>query len=260
MYLSLAATVLMAVASAGGIFLRKTYAQETASWAAQAVGQDMANLFVVAPAMITALYLASRGSLRAVLVSLGLLIYVVYSYILYSLFVHYGPWFPVYVAVLGLSAYGLFGCVLNTNVDEIARVLGKNDKTNLASVLLLAFGLLFAARWLSVLVESIIAGTTPEAVTEVGAFVNPVHVLDLALLLPGMIATGLAVRKKKRLGLLFAAPFLTFAAVMGIAILCMFFAQQARGVPVSPPAIVIMTAIVLLSLFGNISFLRGVRS
>ena len=87
-------------------------ARETPTWAAQGIGQDVANLFCIFPSMLIALPFAFRGSTRATLVSLGLLIYVVYSYILYAFLIHFGPWFPVYMAVLGLSAYALFGSVI----------------------------------------------------------------------------------------------------------------------------------------------------
>jgi hypothetical protein len=195
---------------------------------------------------------------RATLVSLGLMIYVVYSYVLYAFFVHFGPWFLAYVAVLGLSAYALFGSVLQTNMDQVSQLLGINRKTNLASALLFVFGLLFGLQWLSEIVPALVSGATPKGVTAIGAFVNPIHVLDLAFLLPGMIVTAVSVRKRRPLGLLFALPLLTFAAVMGIAILLMFFAQRAQGIEIPPAPFAVITIVVLTGLFGAYSFSRGI--
>src|SRR5690348_18293444 len=45
--LSWLASVLMALASAAGVFVPTVYAKETPSWRAQAVGQDMINLALV---------------------------------------------------------------------------------------------------------------------------------------------------------------------------------------------------------------------
>ena len=78
--------------------------------------------------MLIALPFAFRGSTRASLVTLGLLIYVVYSYILYAFFIHFGPWFLVYVAVLGLSTYALFGSVLGMNLDEVSERLRRTRR------------------------------------------------------------------------------------------------------------------------------------
>lgn len=97
------------------------------------------------------------------------------------------------------------------------------------STLLLVFGLLFALHWLSDIVPSLLSGITPRSITEIGVPVNPIHVLDLAFILPGMIVTAVTARKRSPLGLLFAAPLLTFSAAMGIAILSMFLAETRAG-------------------------------
>jgi hypothetical protein len=259
-WLSLAATVLMVVTSAAGICLPSTYARETRSWATQGCGQDLANLLVVVPAMLIALHFEFRSSVRATLIALGLRIYIVYSYVLYAFFIHFGPWFPAYVAILGLSAFALSGAVLHMDRDELARVLGNNRSAAPSGVLLIALALLFGARWLSEIVPAIRAGVPPQDVVEIGAFVNPVHVLDLAFILPGMIVTAVALWRRRPLGLLFAAPLLTFATVMGIAILAMFFAARAWGAAIPTAPVLVISAVVLFSLWGACSFLRRIGS
>lgn len=259
-WLSLAATILAAAASAAGIFLPATYARETAAWATQGAGQDIATLFCIFPAMLIALHFAFRGSARATSVALGLLIYLVYSYTLYAFFIHFGPWFLIYVAVLGLSTYALFGSVIHMDLDEAVRRLRGNPKAGLASIVLLILGLLFAFQWLSEIVPSLLSATTPKGITEIGVPVNPIHVLDLAFILPGMIVTALSVRKRRPLGLLFAAPLLTFSAAIGIAILCMFATEHTRGVPIAAVPVVVIGAVVLVSLYVNYTFLAAMKS
>jgi hypothetical protein len=256
-WLSLTAAILMAGCSAAGVFLPGTYARETATWATQGRGQDIANLFVVFPATLVALHFAFRGSVRATLVWLGLLIYVVYSYVLYAFFIHFGPWFLVYVAVLGTSAFALFGAVIHMDLSEVIRLLANNPKVKLVSVLLFVFGLLFAFQWLSEIAPALLSGTVPPGVADIGAPVNPVHVLDLAFILPGMIVAAISVRKRGPLGLLFAAPLLTFSAAMGIAILAMFFAEHARGGAISAAPVVVMSGVVLVSIYAVYAFLRS---
>jgi hypothetical protein len=258
-FLSLAAAILMAAASAAGIFLPTTYARETPSWATQGVGQDIANLFCIFPATLVVLHFAFRGSARATLVTLGLLIYVAYSYTLYAFFIHFGPWFLVYVAVLGLSSYALLGSVIHMDLEEVARRLQGNPKAGLVSVLLLVFGVLFAFQWLSDIVPSLLSGITPQSIAEIGAPVNPIHVLDLAFILPGMIVTAVTARKRSPLGLLLAAPLLTFSAAMGIAILSMFLAEHGWGVPTSVVPVVVISFVVLVSLYGTYAFLREIE-
>src|SRR4029453_13084233 len=179
---------LMSLASAGGIWLPFVYVQETASWAAQGRGQDIVNLAVVLPAMLIALYAASAGSLRAVLVVLGLLIYLVYSYVLYAFFVHFNLQFPIYVATLGTSFWALVGIVHDVRHDQI-RELFEGTTGGGQSVYLMISALLFGVLWMSSIASSIMSGDTPRELVEVGLTVNPVHVLDLAFVLPAMVVT-----------------------------------------------------------------------
>src|SRR6185295_17406390 len=112
----------MAVASAAGVFLPDIYAHETASWAAQGVGQDIVNLLVVFPAVLVSAYLMARGSVRGLLVWLGLLIYVIYSYVLYAFFVHFNRLFLVYVSVLGLAFWAFVGALSMLRDDWPAEI------------------------------------------------------------------------------------------------------------------------------------------
>src|SRR5262245_461030 len=141
--LSIAAAFLMAVSSAAGICWPDVYARETPSWAAQGIGQDLVNLFIVAPALLACAYVAGRGSIRAWLVWLGLLFYVTYSYLLYAVFVHFNSLFLVYVAVLGLSFWAVGGVLSGVNRDLVARAFDR-DRRYLPQVAYLAIsGLLF---------------------------------------------------------------------------------------------------------------------
>src|SRR5687767_13917567 len=105
LWLSLLLAVLVAAASGAGILLEGTYAKESASWAAQGVGQDIVTLTLAVPLLIVSAIEASRGSKRALLVWTGVLVYLVYSYTLYAFFIHFNALFVVYTAALGLSFY-----------------------------------------------------------------------------------------------------------------------------------------------------------
>ncbi|HSP18341.1 MAG TPA: hypothetical protein VLQ79_02430, partial [Myxococcaceae bacterium] len=81
-WVSLPLAALVAWSALGGIFLPSTYARETASWAAQGMGQDWVNLLLVAPTLAVGGVLALRGSFRARLVLGGALVYTLYSFLL----------------------------------------------------------------------------------------------------------------------------------------------------------------------------------
>ena len=257
--LSLIAALLMAIASAAGALGGATYAHETVSWAAQGTGQDIVNVLVAFPLLAFSALYTYLGFARAHLVWIGALMYTAYSYLLYAFFVHFGPWFIVYVAILGLSSYALAGSASSVEVSLLPAVFARAGRTKGAAAFLMLVGCGFAALWLGEIVPAIIEGRTPASVTSSGFPVNPVHVLDLALFLPGTIATSVLLWKRHPLGLLFAVPVLVFAALMGVAIIAMTLVMRARGLPAPTGIVPVIGALVLCSAWFAARVLEDVR-
>jgi hypothetical protein len=246
--LSVPIAVLAMAASLAGVLSDRTYAAETANWAAQARGQDVANLVLAYPALLVAAWLAKRGSLRAYLVWLGVLVYSAYSYLLYAGFLHFSGWFPFHVAVLGLSVFALVGGVAALEPDTVRGALSDRAPLRPTGTLLVVMGLLFAALWLAEIVPAILAGEPPPSAVTAGLVTNPVHLLDLALLLPAMVLTGVWLRRDLPIGAVLVVPILTFGVVMGSAVLAMFVSLALAGEVVELVPVVLMAAAALLKL------------
>jgi hypothetical protein len=58
---------------------------------------------------------------------------------------------------------------------------------------------LFAALWLKEVLPAVLRGSTPGSIGEAGLLVNPVHVLDLSLLLPAMLIAGITLWRRQPL-------------------------------------------------------------
>jgi len=226
-------TLLTAAVSAAGLWWRPLYAHETRSWAAQGIGQDAVNLFVAVPLLVTALIGIRRHSWRAFLLWLGVVIYLAYSYVLYAFFVHLGPAFPAYVALLGLSCYALLTAAIQMPRPLIVRELAAMPRDVPAETLLFVQAALFGAAWLADISGALAHGTTPNGLLELGFPVNPIHVLDLAFVLPAMMTTAVLLQRGSPYGRLFVVPLLVFSALMGGAIVGMTVAMTAHGVPAS---------------------------
>jgi hypothetical protein len=254
--LSLAAALLMMVASAAGIYLPDVYAKETPTWAAQGIGQDIVNLLIIAPALIACSYSIARGSTRAWLVWLGLLLYVIYSYVVYAFFVHFNRLFLVYVSVLGCAFWAVAGALSFVNLEAFARAFDRKRGYLPQATYLTASGLVFGALWLSDIVPATLSGVAPHGLAEVGLPVNPVHVLDLAFVLPAMIVTSWLLWKRQPLGLLFAAPLLIFTIAMGAAIIGMSAVMSARRLGESSGIIVLFVVLTVVAMDLVYLFLR----
>lgn len=246
--------VLVVVASVAGLTDPRVYAEETSNWMAQAQGQDVGNLLAVAVLLVAALGMR-RGSARAELVWLGSLLYLVYAFIIYALAVHLNYLFLVYVAVLGLSAWTLIFHVPQFDRQDLGFPSGR--VRTLAASVLIAIGVLFAALWLSELVPALVAGTVPASLADAGLWVNPIHVIDLSLVLPGFVLTGVAALRARPYGLCWLAPWLVFSALMGASIVVAMVLLWGSSTASPVPPLVMVALVVLASLLAAWGYLRA---
>ncbi|MBN2538207.1 hypothetical protein JXB37_08030 [candidate division WOR-3 bacterium] len=251
--------VLVTLTSLLGILVPATYSREAGAWAIQAVGQDWANLAVVV-LLLASTWHVYRRSARAFLVWLGAHLYLVYAFAIYAFAVHFQFLFLVYVAVLGLSFYSLVVGARSFDPDRLAGKMPGGGRARAAGVLLLVIGALFGLLWLGEIVPALLGGTVPAALAETGLWVNPVHVLDLAILLPAMVLAGVSLLRDRSAGKVLAVPLLVFALTMGLGIVVMFGLSAARGLDWPKPAAALIAVIMGLSAWFAVRWLRGMRS
>lgn len=203
-----------------GILVDTTYSRETENWAAQAIAQDLVNLLAFSSMVILAI-LAARGSLRAYLAWLGVVAYSAYTYAIYAFALHFGPLFLVHVAVFGLSIYALIVGVMLIDSELLKRAFTAGVPRRFTASLVLAIGAFFYLLWLSSVVPPLLAGDTPEEVVDAGLLTNPVHVLDMAVLLPAMLLAGVCLMRQRAIGYLLAPVVLgaTFTISLGIVVI-----------------------------------------
>jgi len=256
--LSVLVAFLVLIASAAGIFLKSIYARETLSGAVQGIGQDIVNLVAIVVLLI-ATYFINKGSFKAFLVWSGVLLYLLYAYVIYAFDVHFNSLFLVYVAILGLSFYALVGSVIHLHLDDLHPSLAANSKARLVSIFLLILGSVFALLWLREEVSALIAGSIPLSIVQSNLPTNPVHVLDLGLYLPAILLTGLLLWKRKTLAYLLAGPLLVFSALMGTAILVIFLVMSSKGMPTSIGVEAFIALIIAVSLILSVLYIREVK-
>ncbi len=243
-----ALALLVTVASLGGILLPSTYARESANWAAQGVGQDWADLLFAVPWLVVSGALARSGSRRALLLLGGGFLYTLYAFVLYAFAVHFNALFLIYCAALGLSVFGLGGVAVVLFGEPAEPWRAGPAVTRAIGVFLMAVGGLFAAAWLADIVPALVHGTVPATVAEAGTATNPVHVLDLSVVLPLHIVAGLSLARRRPLGQTLAPVILGFGVLMAASIAGLMLLMHQRGFPISWIAV------------GGMLFLTGVSA
>ncbi len=260
------AAVLAGVASAAGVLLRGDlattdfvtvrgevvpvvtdgiYRFNAEGLVAEGIGWDIVTLLVAVPATLVALALLTRGSLRAGLVSAGLLAYLVYQSAQYAVYWALGPLFPVYVATLALSVSALGLLLYGLDVKALRVRADRSFPRRSVVAYSATVVIILAGLWLPAVV-----GTWGRRVVDQlqGASTLVVPVFDLGLLVPLAIFTGLAVAYKLPVGYLLSSIILVKGSTMALAIASMLIVEaNITGELVLPP-LVIFTVVAVVSL------------
>jgi hypothetical protein len=227
--ISVALIVLVAVTGWAGLFWRSTYERETPQWATQAIGGDVINLFVVVPLLLVAALGLRRGSSGARFVWLGTLGYLLYNFLIYCFAVHFNALFLVYCTVLGLSLYGFIAGVLSLVPSEVAASYGPRAPAKTIAVVFLLMASVTTVQWVREIVDALVSGQLPRSVTETGLPVNPIWVLDLCFLLPGLAVTGVLLLRRRPLAFIFAPTLLALLALISCELVAIGAAMLRAG-------------------------------
>ena len=115
--------------------------------------------------------------------------------------------FLVYVLNFGLAVYALLFGLIRLDVGRLRTAFSPHAPTRLVSAALVVMGILTAVLWLGQDVLALLAGGVPSDVTEAGLLTNPVHVLDLGLVLPAAVLTGVLLARRRPWGFVLGAYF-----------------------------------------------------
>jgi hypothetical protein len=225
--LSILIAVLATIASIGGLLLDGLY-RDNAFVKTTWLGNDGITLFLAIPILVAALVFSSRGSLKAQLVWMGLLDYMLYNFAFYLFGAAFNWFFLIYVALVGLSIFALIFGLVNFDAGRISQQFREGTPVKWIGgyFLFVAFGLTLIYFILSI--AFIATGEVPDIVTRSGHITNVVFALDLTLLIPWLVLGAVWLMKRKPWGYVIAgivnvkAPLYTF-------ILCVNTALVARN-------------------------------
>lgn len=255
--LSLLLIILVLVASSSGVFIKETYIREVKYFAYQGIGQDIVNLIIVIPAMIVTLILSYRKNDNALTIWTGILLYLLYSYAIYCFSMHFNFLFLVYCAIFGLSFYLFVFNLISLNISSNYSI--NNKLIKLTSIFLIFLSLLFYMLWLSEIITALIKNELPKSVIENGILTNPVHVLDLSIILPAFIITAILLMKRKPIAFILTPILLSFSLFMELAIIGMMIVLYLSEFENDISIAIIFTFITMISSTLLLIFMRNLK-
>ena len=239
--LSVLIAVLMAVVAAVGFFYPDSiYPWDDLVQAFQAT--DLTTLLFGPPMLVVSLWLSNRGRLLGVLLWLGALIYVLYTYLIYLLAMPLNWAYLVHLALVMLSAYSLYALLTRIDGDAVQADLDGALPHRFGGGVLAVLGGGFFLRAVVMLVGGLGAGEV-------------MPVTDLALnstdflISPLWVICGIALWRRKAFGAVTGLGVLFQASMLFIALIVVLLLEPVLNNNPLPWVDVIVVAV-----FGLVTF------
>jgi len=259
LYLSLPLAALIIIASISGLSTEGFYSTETLNWQAQSLGQDAIDLFVITPALIITAIFITRKNKTAFFVWSGINIYLIYTFVIYCFDLHFNSLFIVYCLILGLSFYSVLYFLFSQIHKQVEKEIFNKTVVKIIAVYLLIISVLFYFLWLSEIIPAIIHHQTPKSLVETGLLTNPIQVIDLSVILPGLFLIFIFLMQKRPVGLLLLPGALVFCILMDITIGWLIIAMKIKGLEVDYLIAVIMGILAVLNIVLLIWYFRKMK-
>jgi hypothetical protein len=205
-------------------------------------GQDLVTL-LAAFALLWGGLRARRGSLAGHVVWLAVCLYVPYTYLMYVV-APYNDALLVYIAAIGLGLYLLLDGLFRLDAAAVAPAFVDVPRRD-AAWFLIVVALLFVTLWLTDIL-SVWPGGVPDSLFTYD-IPSIVHVLDLGVVLPLLVLSGVMLLRGHPMGPVLAAMLLVKTVTLGLALLSMNAFVAASGGETDPAEPVIWAAVVLVS-------------
>jgi len=241
--------------SYSGVFVPTTYERDSTSMAVQGIGQDMVNLFIVVPLLIVFLIMIQKLGKKSYYIFTGILFYILYSFIIYSFGVHFNRLFLFYCLTLGSALYVFI--LMNSELNRIKVEQRFSDAIPRwhIGIFLIFIALVFYFLWLKDIIPAILNNTIPKELIDMQ--VNPVHVLDISIVLPALITNAILLIKKQKLGYILTPVFLVFIIILAFALIAMVIMLKLKGVSNETSSIGFFALLIIISSILLTRFFRA---
>lgn len=227
---------LLTLAAAGaGVFIPGFYdGIVDPRYATGTITADAVSLVSV-PLLGLCIWLARRGSLVARMAWISLVVYLGYAYATYAFDRLYTIFFPAYVAIFGLACMVVVSLLSRLDVGQLAGATREMPLRRVTAGFLVFTGLVLYAIELPIILARI-----PNDTLSGG---TPFMVLDMALVAPLSILTGIWLWRKLPWGAALTGIFLIKAITLMTSFLVADYMDWFAGRPMEPPATIAFTFI-----------------
>jgi len=239
--LSWVVAALMLIASAWGLIVDDLY--RDGAWGREAFrGGDAITFLLAVPILAVALVLSIRGSARAQVVWVGMLVYAAYTYA-YAVFgARFNDAFLSHIAILSTSLFALACVVPNLDRAAIAGALRSRRRARWVGGFLVVVGAAQGLLWGFLIVRNALTGELLHDIPVNGQHL--VFALDL-LLMPLLVLSGVLLWRERPMGYVLGPAMAVMGAVCQLNLRAAALYQDRADVPgvqALPPEGIVLTA------------------
>jgi hypothetical protein len=199
-------------------------------------GVDTVTLALGVPLLVFSLVRYRRGSSRGALLLAACLGYFLYVYASMALGTAWNQMFLVYVALMSASLFALLRLLGGHELRQRAARLFAGAPRRGPAVFLVASGLVTAAIWMAPVVAALVQGRPPVLLDHGTTLFT--HGLDLGLIVPATIVSGVLVWRRDARGYLYALPLLGLVVLLAPVIAASTASQIAAGIRFTPGQVI----------------------
>jgi hypothetical protein len=252
---SSALVLVSAIAAAVGVFHAGVF-HDVAMTAGNAQGTDLVILAVAIPTVVVSMILTARGSLRAQLVWLGALGYILYNSVFYAYAAHFNALFLVYAATLALSFWSVVVLLMKLDVDRLRHNFTPDTPVRIIAGYLVITILLFATLWLKDIIPAVLNNTVPSGLKGTGMVTNPIQMTDLAFGFPLTVLSAFWLWQRRAWGYVLAGAFLVYDVIESVSVATDQIFGHISDPGASLGAVPILVALTIVGLVPAVVYLR----
>ena len=211
---------------------RGLYSYDTLFSAGSFRGADAVTLLVCVPLLLAAYWRWRKGSLRAGFLQMAALSFFLYNSISMAFGAAYNPLFLAYTAFFSASLFAFILAFTAFDLPGLPGYFSSRFPHRGIGVFQLVTGGVLILVWLSDLVGAIGPGKAPALLGSYTTMVT--YAMDLGVIAPLLLLSGILLLRRAPLGYLLAAPMLFLNLIIGLVIIAQTIAQLWAGVTFTP--------------------------
>ncbi len=189
---------------------------------------DFVTLCLAIPLLIISATLYRRGSFRGGLFLSGVFAYFLYTYGSLSFGAAYNSLFLLSVCLFSLSLFGLIVTLRSFDMKKLAAQFSSRVPRRGIGVFCIVSGAVLTLVWLVLsIIPALLRGTHAEEAEYYTTFIT--GVIDIGVVAPALIVSGILLIRRAPLGYLWAATLLVFTVALGPSLILAGVFQVATG-------------------------------